>query len=85
MERKYWEYQVDIIDNLELYGGEISYLKNTEESMVVVTPLFDKNVTNVLNKICEQAGLCYVYKPHTIHKRRNKQVPGVLFKFYPKE
>lgn len=84
MERKYWESQVDIITTLEKWCGEIATLKITDEDMVVVVPLFDECVIRSLDKICEQAELQYVYKPHTITSRRHKTKPGVLFKFYKK-
>lgn len=83
MDRKYWNYQVDIINILDNDFGGIIALKNKEQYMEVSVSYLNEEALSKLQRICDESGLCYKYKSHTavIRSRKHKEIPSVLFKF----
>lgn len=85
MDRIYWESQVELINVIEKYCGEIRAMKVHEDSMEIVAKVYDKEIEPTLNQLCREFGFVWNYEPYTLQGKCNKstvkEYPAVRFTF----
>lgn len=85
MDREYWESQVELIDIVQRYCGEIRSMKIYDEGMDIITKVYDDNMVNELDTACAEYGFEWNYEPYTLRGKCNKttvkEYPAVRFTF----